>query len=155
MPGAPGRPFGHARARLQFGEGLRRARRRTDARIQLADAAETFRRLGAAPLLQRTRNEQELTGQQVRATTAPPVREEESILTPQELRVAQPAAEGLTNREIGAQLLISPRTVGPHLSHVFAKLGIVSRTDLARVDFEDGPRLKNGPAGLHRSAWAR
>lgn len=140
VPGAADRPFAHARTRLQFGEWLRRARRRTDARVQLAEAAETFQRLGAAPLLQRTRTEQELTGQQLRTRT--PDRDTSALLTAQELRVARLAAEGLTNREIGAQLLISPRTVGHHLSNVFPKLGIVSRADLARVDFEDGLRLR-------------
>lgn len=140
VPGARSRPFNHARTRLLYGEWLRRARRRTDARTQLAEAAETFRRLDAAPLLARTRAEQELTGQQPRRDSAP-ARDTTTILTPQELRVARLAAEGLTNREIGAQLLISPRTVGHHLANVFPKLGILSRADLARVDFEDGLRL--------------
>jgi DNA-binding CsgD family transcriptional regulator len=140
VSGVADRPFAHARTRLQFGEWLRRARRRTDARVQLAEAAEMFERLGAAPLLDRTRTEQELTGQQLR--TRAPDRDTSALLTPQELRVARLAAEGLTNREIGAQLLISPRTVGHHLSNVFPKLGIVSRADLARVDFEDGLRLR-------------
>ncbi|MFB7629470.1 AAA family ATPase [Streptomyces sp. NPDC056149] len=140
VPGAASRPFNYARTRLLYGEWLRRARRRADARIQLAEAAETFRRLDAAPLLARVQAEQELTGQQPRGT-ATEVRDTVPILTPQELRVARLAAEGLTNREIGARLLISPRTVGHHLANVFPKLGIVSRADLARVDFEDGLRL--------------
>ena len=111
VPGAASRPFNHARTRLLYGEWLRRARRRTDARTQLAEAAETFQRLDAAPLLARTRAEQELTGQQLRRDSAP-ARDTTTTLTAQELRVARLAAEGLTNREIGAQLLISPRTVG-------------------------------------------
>ncbi|MEV3911359.1 helix-turn-helix domain-containing protein [Streptomyces canus] len=57
------------------------------------------------------------------------------------MRVARLAAQGLTNREIGAQLLISPRTVGHHLANVFPKLGIVSRADLARIDFGNGLHL--------------
>ena len=105
-----------------------------------AEAADTFRRLGAAPLLARTRAEQELSGQQVRRDSAPD-RDAATVLTAQESRVVRLAAEGLTNREIGAQLLISPRTVGYHLANVFPKLGIVSRADLARVDFGDGLRL--------------
>ena len=141
VPGAADRPFAHARTRLQFGEWLRRARRRTDARVQLAEAGETFHRLGAAPLLERTCTEQELTGKQLR--TRAPAQDTSTVLTPQELRVARLAADGLTNREIGAQLLISPRTVGHHLSNVFPKLGIVSRADLARVDFADGLRLRD------------
>ncbi|MER6186837.1 helix-turn-helix transcriptional regulator [Streptomyces sp. NPDC001652] len=60
------------------------------------------------------------------------------MLTAQESRVARLAARGFTNREIGAQLLISPRTVGHHLANVFPKLGIVSRADLARINFGDG-----------------
>lgn len=140
VPGARSRPFNYARTRLLYGEWLRRARRRTDARTQLAEAAEIFRRLDAAPLLARTRAEQELTGQHLRRDWAP-ARDTAAILTPQESRVARLAAQGLTNREIGAQLLISPRTVGHHLANVFPKLGIVSRADLARIDFGDGLHL--------------
>ncbi|WP_327731681.1 helix-turn-helix transcriptional regulator [Streptomyces sp. NBC_00487] len=106
----------------------------------MAEAAETFQRLDAAPLLARTRAELELTGQHPRRDWAP-ARDTAAILTAQELRVARLAAQGLTNREIGAQLLISPRTVGHHLTNVFPKLGIVSRADLTRIDFEDGLRL--------------
>ncbi|PAZ13613.1 LuxR family transcriptional regulator, partial [Streptomyces sp. SA15] len=137
VTGAASRPFNYARTRLLYGEWLRRAGRRTDARTQLAEAAKIFERLDAAPLLARTRAEQELTGQQPRRDSA----RERANLTAQELRVARLAAAGLTNREIGAQLLISPRTVGHHLANVFPKLGIVSRADLARIDFEDGLRL--------------
>ncbi|MFE9442543.1 response regulator transcription factor [Streptomyces sp. NPDC006602] len=139
VPGARSRPFNYARTRLLYGEWLRRAGRRSDARTQLAEAAEIFRRLDAAPLLARTRAEQELTGQHLRRDS--PARDTAAILTPQELRVARLAAQGLTNREIGAQLLISPRTVGHHLANVFPKLGIVSRADLARIDFGDGLHL--------------
>lgn len=138
-PSATARPFSYARTRLLYGEWLRRARRRTDARIQLAEAAEIFRRLDAAPLLERTLNEHELTGQQIRRPD--PVRATQTILTPQELRVARLAGEGLTNRAIAAQLLISPRTVSHHLANVFPKLGVVARAELSRVDFEDGLRL--------------
>ncbi|MFJ2740635.1 AAA family ATPase [Streptomyces sp. NPDC087440] len=137
VPGATDRPFSRARTRLLYGEWLRRARRRTDARVQLAEAADAFRRLGATPLLERALNEQELTGQQLRRDSGP----DGAALTPQELRVARLAAEGLTNREIAARLLISPRTVGHHLSNVFPKLGVVARGELARVDFDNGMRL--------------
>ncbi|GCB43937.1 hypothetical protein SNL152K_1222 [Streptomyces sp. NL15-2K] len=142
VPGAASRPFNYARTRLLYGEWLRRARRRTDARTQLAEAAEIFRRLDAAPLVARTRAEQELTGQQPRRDSARArARDTPTTLTAQELRVVRLAAEGFTNREIGAQLLISPRTVAHHLANVFPKLGIVSRADLSRVDFEDGLRF--------------
>ncbi|MFI6642529.1 AAA family ATPase [Streptomyces sp. NPDC050504] len=140
VPGAPRHPFAHARTRLLYGEWLRRARRRTDARVQLAEAAEVFERLGAAPLLARTLHEQELTGQRL-SRPQPYGDGREPLLTPQELRVAKLAADGLTNREIAAQLLISPRTVGHHLSNVFPKVGIVARAELARVDFDNGLRL--------------
>ncbi|WP_326670966.1 helix-turn-helix transcriptional regulator [Streptomyces canus] len=138
VPGAESRPFNYARTRLLYGEWLRRAGRRIDARTQLAEAAEIFRGLDAAPLLARARAEQELTGQHLRRDSAPA---RDTLLTAQELRVARLAAQGLTNREIGAQLLISPRTVGHHLANVFPKLGIVSRADLARIDFGDGLHL--------------
>ncbi len=139
VPGAQSRPFTYARTRLLYGEWLRRARRRTDARIQLAEAAQTFQRLHATPLLERALREQELTGQQPHRDA--PVPGGANVLTPQELRVARLAGQGLTNKEIAAQLLISPRTVGHHLANVFPKIGITSRADLARVDFEDGLRL--------------
>ncbi|ULR48437.1 ATP-binding protein [Streptomyces deccanensis] len=142
VPGARSRPFNYARTRLLYGEWLRRAGRRSDARTQLAEAAEAFRRLDAAPLLARARAEQELAGQHPRRDSAP-ARDTAAVLTPQESRVARLAAMGLTNREIGAQLLISPRTVAHHLANVFPKLGIVARADLARIDFGDGLRLIN------------
>ncbi|MFF0739150.1 AAA family ATPase [Streptomyces sp. NPDC004111] len=148
VPDASRHPFAHARTRLLYGEWLRRARRRTDARVQLAEAAEVFQRLGATPLLARSLHEQELTGQRLRRPE-PSRDSREPLLTPQELRVARLAADGLTNREIAAQLLISPRTVGHHLSNVFPKLGIVARAELARVDFDNGLRLldrRPGPA---------
>ncbi|MFB9371453.1 helix-turn-helix transcriptional regulator [Kitasatospora albolonga] len=135
VPGAAERPFCHARTHLLYGEWLRRTRRRARARVHLAEAAGVFRELGAAPLLARACGEQDLTAAQGRPA------EEEGGLTAQELRVARLAAEGLTNREIAARLLISPRTVGHHLSNVFAKLGIVARTELARIDFANGLRL--------------
>ncbi len=131
VPGAAARPFVFARTRLLFGEWLRRARRRTDARAQLTEAAATFQRLGATPLLERALTEQELAGHQSRP----------HILTSQELRVARLAGAGLTNREIAAQLLISPRTVSHHLSNVFPKLGVVARAELSHIDFEGSLRL--------------
>ncbi|KAA1027878.1 AAA family ATPase [Pseudonocardia sp. EV170527-09] len=134
-PGASRRPFDHARAHLLYGEWLRRQRRRRDARRQLDAAVETFDALGARPMIERTRREQRLT-------TAPARRAHgagtgAAILTAQEFRVAQLAAENLTNREIGARLRISDRTVGHHLSHVFAKLGLRSRRDLAAADLAE------------------
>ncbi|WP_156757300.1 ATP-binding protein [Actinokineospora pegani] len=137
--GAGGHPVEHARTRLLYGEWLRRARRRADARLQLAEAAQVFDRLGAQPLRMRALREQALTERP--AVSREPDPANAAGLTAQELRVARLAAERLTNREIAAQLLISPRTVGHHLANVYPKLGITSRAELARIDFAGGLRL--------------
>ncbi|GIJ11850.1 AAA family ATPase [Micromonospora andamanensis] len=140
VAGAAEQPFEYARTRLLYGEWLRRARRRADASTQLAAAAETFERLGADPLRVRALREQALTDRRAAPRgTDPPTA---AGLTAQELRVAQLAADRLTNREIAAQLLISPRTVGHHLASVYPKLGITSRTELARIDFDGDLRLR-------------
>lgn len=129
VPGARSHPLLYARAQLFYGEWLRRGRRRIDARVQIGGAIEVFDRLGAEPLHRRAQREQDLTG--------PPGRHGGSDtravnrLTAQEERVAELAAEQLTNREIGVQLRISHRTVGHHLGNVFAKLGINTRTELS------------------------
>ncbi|MBL1079939.1 AAA family ATPase [Nocardia sp. 2] len=138
VPDAPDRPFPHARVQLLYGEWLRRARRRADARVQLNAARETFLRLGATPWEQRADGELALAGDRRREAVGP---SGDELLTAQELRIARLAADGLTNREIAAQLFISPRTVGHHLSQIFPKLGLASREDLAAIDFEHGMRL--------------
>jgi DNA-binding CsgD family transcriptional regulator len=143
VAGAGAFPFEHARTRLLYGEWLRRARRRADARIQLAGAAEIFDRLGAEPLRVRALGEQALTERPAAPRVPDPATA--AGLTAQELRVARLAAGRLTNREIAAQLLISPRTVGHHLASVYPKLGITSRAELARIDFAGDLRL--GAAG--------
>ncbi|MBP2367442.1 LuxR family transcriptional regulator [Pseudonocardia parietis] len=140
VAGEGGHPFEYARTRLLYGEWLRRARRRADARIQLAAAAEVFDHLGAEPLRVRALREQALTERPAAARVPDPAAAAVG-LTAQELRVARLAADGLTNREIAAQLLISPRTVGHHLANVYPKLGITSRAELARIDFARGLRL--------------
>ncbi|GAA3612158.1 LuxR family transcriptional regulator [Nonomuraea rosea] len=129
-----GRPFEEARTRLLFGEWLRRSRRKADARIQLRQALDTFERVGAGPWATRARAELRATGEaatDVRATGAA------GLLTPQELQIVRLAAQGATNRDIGAQLFLSPRTVGYHLHKAFPKLGVASRTELARLDLSD------------------
>ncbi len=138
--GAAGCTFEYARTRLLYGEWLRRARRRADARHELAAAAEVFDRPGAEPLRARALRERALTQRPAPARGGGPPAA--AGLTAQELRVARLAADGLTNREIGAQLLISPRTVGHHLAGVYPKLGITSRAELARIDFAGDLRLK-------------
>ncbi|GGM25902.1 ATP-binding protein [Micromonospora yangpuensis] len=139
VTGAGAHPFEYARTRLLYGEWLRRARRRADARSQLAAAADTFNRLGAEPLRARALREQALTDRRSAPHDTGP--STAAGLTAQELRVARLAADRLTNREIAAQLLISPRTVGHHLTNVYLKLGITNRAELARIDVDGDLRL--------------
>jgi DNA-binding CsgD family transcriptional regulator len=121
-------PFQRGRTELLYGEWLRRERRRQDARAHLRSALELFRSLGAAPWAQRAEAELRATGETARRR-APETLDQ---LTPQELQISGLVADGLTNREIAAQLYISPRTVDYHLRKVFSKLGISSRTELIR-----------------------
>lgn len=133
-----GRPFERARTELLYGEWLRRERRRSEARAPLRSALESFERLDAAPWADRARAELRATGTAVRA--APPaVRTRPADrLTPQELQAARLAAQGLSSRQIGARLFLSPRTVEHHLYKAYPKLGVASRAELARLDL-DGP----------------
>jgi DNA-binding CsgD family transcriptional regulator/tetratricopeptide (TPR) repeat protein len=130
-----GRPFEEARSRLVYGEWLRRHRRRGEARAQLADAHETFDDLGAAGWAQRAARELAAVGAAPVAPTDRPARPAGALaqLTPQELQVVQLAAGGLSNRDIAAQMFLSPRTVGYHLYKAYPKLGISSRVELARL----------------------
>jgi len=121
-------PFQRARTELLYGEWLRRERRRTQARAHLRAALELFHKVGAAPWADRAGAGLRATGETARKRDQSAVAQ----LTPQELQVAGLVAEGLTNKEIAAQLFLSPRTVGYHLRKVFTKLGIASRTELAR-----------------------
>ncbi|MFI6870815.1 AAA family ATPase [Nocardia sp. NPDC050406] len=123
--------FDRARTELLYGEWLRREQRRADARRHLRAAVETFEHLDARPWADRARNELRATGETLAAKTdANPL----NHLTPQELQTVQLAAEGLSNKEIGARLFLSPRTVGYHLSNAYPKLGITSRRELGRFD---------------------
>jgi DNA-binding CsgD family transcriptional regulator len=115
-----------ARARLQYGEWLRREGRRLDAREQLRAAHETLDRIGAEGFAERARRELQATGETARARTE----DSRDALTPQEAQIAQLARDRQTNPEIGAQLFISPRTVEYHLRKVFTKLDISSRKEL-------------------------
>ncbi|MEU3570137.1 AAA family ATPase [Kitasatospora sp. NPDC036755] len=123
------RPFEQARTALLYGEWLRRTRRRTDARPHLRAALETFDRLAAHPWAARARTELSATGTPA-PTPAAPTGTSPSPLTPQELQIARLAAQGLTNRDIAAQLFLSPRTVAHHLYKAYPKLDITSRTEL-------------------------
>jgi DNA-binding CsgD family transcriptional regulator/tetratricopeptide (TPR) repeat protein len=116
-----------ARAHLLYGEWLRREHRRVDAREQLRVAHAMLEDVGMEAFAERARRELLATGETVRKRTVETLDE----LTPQEVQVASLAAGGQTNREIGAQLFLSPRTVEWHLSKVFSKLGIASRMELS------------------------
>ena len=119
-------PLHRARLLLGYGAWLRRGRRISEARGPLHDAHETFTAIGAAHWAERAAQELRAAGE------LDPVREAPAWerLTPQELQIAQLAAAGLTNRQIGERLFLSHRTVGLHLYHVFPKLGISSRAQL-------------------------
>ncbi|HEX4291904.1 MAG TPA: LuxR C-terminal-related transcriptional regulator, partial [Trebonia sp.] len=124
-PGNDRWPFDLARIQLAYGSALRRVKRTTDARQQLADAAEIFRRLGAVPWAARADRELRATGITISTTDAGL-----ASLTPQQRQIALLAAAGHTNKEIAARLFLSPRTVSTHLYQVFPKLGITSRAAL-------------------------
>ncbi|MEV0792602.1 AAA family ATPase [Kribbella sp. NPDC050459] len=127
------RPFDRARTQLLYGEWLRRQRRRVEARRPLRAALNTFEQLRAEPWMRRAESELRAAGS-VRRTGGEASKAE---LTPQELQVARLASEGGSNREIGAQLFLSPRTVGYHLQNIFRKLGIRSRVELAQLNVFD------------------
>ena len=120
-------PVDLARARLVYGEWLRRQRRRRDARDQLGSAYQIFDSIGAAAFAERARIELRVAGGHARQHTI----ETPDTLTAQEALIARLAGEGTSNSEIAAQLFISPATVAYHLRKVFTKLGISSRSQLA------------------------
>ncbi len=116
-----------ARAHLLYGEWLRRESRRIDARAQLRAAHDQFASMRMEAFAERARNELQATGEKVRTRS----QETRDDLTPQESQIAHLARDGLSNPEIGSRLFLSPRTVEWHLHHVFIKLGITSRRQLA------------------------
>jgi DNA-binding CsgD family transcriptional regulator len=137
-------PFQLARTELAYGEWLRRARRRAEARTQLRAALELFERLDAGPWIERASGELRASGETARKRDPSTLDQ----LTPQELQVARLATQGLRNREIAAQLLISTHTVSYHLHKVFAKLRIASRAELGLLDLDELDEVngERGPA---------
>jgi DNA-binding CsgD family transcriptional regulator len=128
------RPFDLARIQLLYGEHLRRDRHRADSRAQLRASLEGFERLRADPWVERARGELRASGETARKRDPSTI----DLLTPQELQIARFVAEGLSNKEVAAQLFLSPRTIHYHLRNVFVKLGITSRTQLARLVLSEG-----------------
>ncbi|MDH2426132.1 LuxR family transcriptional regulator [Sphaerisporangium sp. TRM90804] len=121
--------FERARTQLLFGGALRRERRPGAAREHLHGALETFERLGARLWVEQARGELRAAGQAVRTHCTA----EAGQLTAQQYQIARMVAEGATNREVASQLFLSPRTVEHHLRNIFARLGIRSRVELARL----------------------
>jgi DNA-binding CsgD family transcriptional regulator len=121
--------FERARTELLFGQELRRGRRPSAAREHLRSALEAFRRFDAQPWIEQATAELRAAGDQVehRDVDIP------EALTPQQLQIARLAAAGATNREVAAQMFLSTRTVDHHMRNIFARLGIRSRIDLARL----------------------
>jgi len=122
-------PFFHARLLLAHGAYLRRRRKIADSRQPLRTARDMFDAIGAVPWGERARQELRASGEASRGRTLGTW----DRLTPQESQIAQMAAVGMTNREIGEKLYLSHRTVSAHLYRIFPKLGITSRTELSRA----------------------
>jgi DNA-binding CsgD family transcriptional regulator len=127
-----GRAYDAACAELAFGEHLRRAGRRVEARDHLKKAHETFRDLDAEPLAERAAQELRASGETARKRNPSTLIQ----LTPTELHIAQLVSTGMTNKEVADQCWVSSRTVAFHLRNVFTKTGVTSRTQLAQLAFD-------------------
>ena len=131
-----------ARAHLVYGEWLRRQRRRRDARERLRTAHDMFTSMGAEAFAERARIELRATGERARQRTA----ETETELTPQEAQIARLVSRGDSNRDVAAQLFLSPATVDYHLRKVFRKVGVASRTQLAHTMAANPHEPQHAPA---------
>jgi len=141
-------PFERAQLRLEYGEWLRRGRRINDAKPVLTEALGTFRRLGAQSWAQRAQAELRAAG--VAVTGAPAERDALGELTPQQRQIVRMASDGLTDREIGDRLFLSPRTVSSHLYRSYPKLGVASRHQL-----RDMIARASTPPPAHENAESR
>lgn len=135
-------PFEIARTRLCLGEVLRRNRRRIEARQHIYEALHAFERLGAEPWAARARAELSATGEKGRQRNLASSRR----LTPQELQIALAVAGGATNREAAARLFLSPKTVEGHLSRIYGKLDVRSRTEMVRLFAREASAAELAPA---------
>jgi DNA-binding CsgD family transcriptional regulator len=138
-------PFERAQLRLDYAEWLRRRRRMNDAKPVLTQALGTFRRLGARSSAQRAQAELRASGVTVAGAAGEPDALQE--LTPQQRQIVRLASDGLTDREIGDRLFLSPRTVSSHLYRSYPKLGVASRHQLRDVIARAGT-----PATAHESS---
>ncbi|WP_314222742.1 ATP-binding protein [Streptomyces zaehneri] len=137
-------PWHRARIELAHGSWLRRQRRVVDSRAPLRAARDTFDALGARTWAQRADRELRATGERGWQPTSSP----RELLSPQEAQIAELAAQGLSNREIGQRLFLSHRTVSSHLYRMFPKLGIASRHQLASALTDHGDRSSRWPPSI-------
>ncbi|MEV4351693.1 helix-turn-helix transcriptional regulator, partial [Actinoplanes sp. NPDC049596] len=119
--------LGRAHLELAFGRSMRLRRRAVESRSYLRSAQHTYEALGLAPWADNARTHLRAAGERVETPTS----DAADLLTPQELHIAALAARGLTNREIAQRLYVSHRTIGAHLYHIYPKLGVTSRNELA------------------------
>jgi DNA-binding CsgD family transcriptional regulator len=145
-----GYPFLRARTLFSFGRWLRRQRRSADSRVPLREAIDLFDALGAMRWGERARQELRATGEKIGPRT-PSARDR---LTAQELQIAQLAATGLSNREIGERLFLSHRTIGSHLYRIFPKLAITARRQLRDALAADVESASAPLAGAARAPLA-
>jgi DNA-binding CsgD family transcriptional regulator len=142
-------PFERAQLRLDYAEWLRRRRRINDAKPILTEALGTFRRLGARSWAQRAQAELRASG--VAATGAPDPPDALGELTPQQRQIVRLASLGLTDREIGDRLFLSPRTVSSHLYRSYPKLGVASRHQLRDVIARASTQMPTGESSESRT----